>query len=350
MSAPRLDRILALPAFRESAVHRTVDAVPIGFVDIGARGGTHPIMDPLAGVTAVLAFDPDPEEGRAIRAAQARAPRWVRVEVEAAAVATRSGEAVLHLAKAPVNHSLRPANPDFAARYDIPGLAPAGTVTVPAVTLDEAVFGARPAEPFWGEIVKSDAQGCDHDLLTGATRTLAERTVALVVECTFLEAYTGQKRFSETELLLRDAGFAFYGFLTLNSRSRRLVDKRKAQGRERLFYGDAVFLRDPLPSGGGRPLSERQQHVLFCAALLFGYLDFALDLALSTWAAGDPAEAARIRAVVAAAGAPEEDQVAELRALLAAVERAPEEALVRIGKFVDRRRTLASYDEVRLPE
>ncbi|MFN8722422.1 MAG: hypothetical protein ACK5YI_16480, partial [Rhodospirillales bacterium] len=57
----------------------------IGFVDIGARGGTHPIMDPLAGVTAVLAFDPDPEEGRAIRAAQARAPRWVRVEVEAAA-------------------------------------------------------------------------------------------------------------------------------------------------------------------------------------------------------------------------------------------------------------------------
>lgn len=338
--------ILDHPDFLASGVRRTLARAPIGFVDVGARGGAHAFMSPFAAATAVLAFDPDPDEARAIAAEHARAPVWERVEVEAAAVAGRSGTATMHLARSPVNHSLRPANPAFAARYAIPGLAPAGTADVPAVTLDDALFGARAGEGFWGEVVKTDAQGCDHDILAGATRTLAERTVALVVESIFLEAYAGQPRFSETELLLREAGFAFYGFLTLNTRSRRLVDKTRAHGRERLFYADAVFLRDPLPSGGGRPLDLRQQHVLFCAALALGYLDFALDLALSTWAAGDPEEAERLRRLVHAAGAPAADPVAELRRVLAAAERDPDRAMVHVARFVDARRTLAGYEEL----
>ena len=63
------------------------------------------------------------------------------------------------------------------------------------------------------------------------------------------------------------------------------------------FYADAVFFKDPLPGGPQRePLSMRGNHVLFACTILLGYYDFALELALATWAFG--VEATRIEKLV----------------------------------------------------
>src|SRR5262249_27536117 len=150
----------------------------------------------------------------------------------------------------------------------------------------------RKAQKNWGEFIKLDTQGTEFEILQGARKTLKARTVAVLAEVEFCQAYAGQRLFSEVELLLRSLGFSFYGFTTFHVRSRKLLEKSREGGRERAFYADAVFFKDPLPGGPpGAALSERGQRLLFCCALLLGYHDFALELALETWAKGP--EAAR---------------------------------------------------------
>ena len=182
--------------------------------------------------------------------------------------------------------------------------------------------------------------------MQGARRTLSERTVALVTEIAFAETYEGQKLFSEVESFLRELGFSFYGFTSQHHRSRKLLDKRKEAGRERLLFADAVFFKDPLPHGLRVPaLSPRANHALFVCALLLGYFDFALELALQTWAKGD--EAVRIKGLIhrLAALPPLESErgVAELADRVRA---RPDFANIEVGRFVDRLRQRCDYDDV----
>ena len=146
----------------------------------------------------------------------------------------------------PTNSSLRAPNPAIVARYNMEKWREVGTVPLRTGTLDDVLFGPHEAEPFWGEFIKLDTQGTEYEVLRGATRTLRERTVAIVAEVEFFQVYEGQRLFTEVELMLRELGFTFYGFLTLAQRSCRQLNKRVELGRERYFFGDAVFFKDPL--------------------------------------------------------------------------------------------------------
>ncbi|MEW6272305.1 MAG: FkbM family methyltransferase, partial [Thermodesulfobacteriota bacterium] len=246
------DSLLRDPDFAASGPGATLRATPLGFVDVGARGGVHELVEPVAGATAVLGFEPAADECARLRAALATASPWARCEIEPLALGARAGRAQLHVLSAPTNSSLRPPNEAFTRRYAMAKWRPLGREPLRVTTLDRVLFGARAREPFWGELLKLDTQGTEHEILRGARRTLRERAVGVVCEVSFCELYRGQRLFSEVELLLRRHGFSFYGFLSLHHRSRRALDKLRSAARERVLYGDAVFLRDPLP-GGPRP-------------------------------------------------------------------------------------------------
>jgi len=117
--------------------------------------------------------------------------------------------------------------------------------------------------------------------------------------------------------------------------------------RERAFYADAVFFKDPLP-GAAAPakLSPRGMHALFSCAVLLGYYDFALEVALGTWARGE--EARRLTSFVQEQadqlGAP---ALAEAQALAERLRLDPSRAVVEVGHFVDRRRHFADYNDVK---
>ena len=51
-----LDAIAGDPLFSGTAIGRSFGARPLGFVDIGARGGVHDLVAPLASSVAVLGF------------------------------------------------------------------------------------------------------------------------------------------------------------------------------------------------------------------------------------------------------------------------------------------------------
>jgi len=274
------------PAFRTTALFREFRDRPLGFVDVGARGGVHPVVAPLASGTAVLGFEPDPTAFAELATAP-RAP-WARLEFETVGLAEAPGRGQLNLLSAPTNQSLREPDPRFTRRYVMPKWRVVGQTEIELDTLDSVLARpSRASEPWWGELIKLDTQGTEYEILAGARATLAERTVAVVCEAEFFPVYRGQKLFSDVELLLRGLGFSFYGFGDAAHRSRRTVADAVAQ-RERLFWADAFFLKDPFDVPN-RPFAPRQAAVACVSALLLGFKDFALEAAAKFLPADVPA-------------------------------------------------------------
>jgi len=341
-----LNSLLSEPLFAESAPCATLRRKPLGFVDIGARGGVHPLVEPLAGVTAVLGFEPDEEECARLNADSGIRTPWSAFRIEPIALAAGESVAQLHLLSTPTNHSLLKPNVEFTERYNMVKWRQIGVVPLRTSNLDKLLFGLPRQEHYWGEFLKLDTQGTEFEILEGAERTLAERTVAVFCEVEFFQVMEGQKLFSDVELFLRARGFAFYGFATIGHRSCKFLDKRKEAGRERMFYADAVFFKDPL-AGCIQEIvfSERGIHVLFACALLLEYYDFALELARATWATG--AEAKRIEALVRTCAAlPPTKTHSDAIELARRVKANPDLANIEVGRFVDRRRHLCDYNDL----
>lgn len=341
-----LNKLLNHSLFQLLAPYQSLKENPLGFIDIGARGGIHPLVEPLAGVTAILGFEPDAEECVRMRQELGKNSPWAVWDVEPCALAETNGDATLYRFNTPTNDSLRPANQQMVDRYNVKTLTPIGTLPLQTTTLDEVIWQRRSQENFWGEFIKIDTQSTEYEVFQGGLRTLSDRTVALFVEVEFLQMYQDQKLFSEIEIFLRQYGFSCYGFHSLHHRSCKQLDKTQQAGRERTWWADAVFFKDPLAGNSwARPISERENYVLFSCAMLLGYYDFAMELALATWATG--AEAERVKELVFSySTVPPESTVTAVRDLAQKVEAHPELANIIAGHFVDRRRGISDYDDV----
>jgi FkbM family methyltransferase len=317
---------------------------PIGFVDVGARGGVHPLVEAMGAAIAVLGFEADPAERDRLRGEATLAHRYARLDIEAAALSDSQGAAVLHHVSAATNSSLRAPNPRFVARYDMAKWREVGQSTIETTTLDEVLFSRRLGEPYWGEAIKIDTQGTEFEILQGARRTLRERALFLCVEVSFCELYSGQKLFADIELLLRATGFSFYGFDRVFNRSRKALDKRSHWGRERMIQADAYFFKDPFDRDAGA-FSDRALIILAVFALSTGYHDFALELLDRLGPVG-----AELRdAVVAHSALSPQASRLEARTLATEVDARPDDANILVGKFVDHRRARNDYFDVDAP-
>jgi FkbM family methyltransferase len=292
-----INTLLDDPQFADSAPALALRSKPLGFIDIGARGGIHSVIEPIARATAVLGFEPDEDECVRMRANQHELP-WAKFDLEPCALAGSKGPHAFHILARPVNSSLLKPNAALAKRYRIDGFKIDREVIVQAQTLDDVLFSNRSEQDYWGEFIKFDAQGAELDILRGASRTLAERTVAAIIEVEFCTLYENQPLFSEVESFMRESGFTFFGFSAMSYRSgslRHVIGKGGQLWRERLIHADAVFFKDPLGEGAPKP-TIRAQHALFVSAMLLGYYDLALEVALDSWAIGPEAE--RIQSLV----------------------------------------------------
>ncbi|GGF23960.1 hypothetical protein GCM10011611_32570 [Aliidongia dinghuensis] len=333
-------------AFKATSLAAEFSRAPLGFVDVGARGGVHDLVAPIADITTVLAFEPDEEACKGLLANQALVTPWADFRLEPLGLGEFAGPARLHLTAAPTNHSLLPGNGPFIERYRMEKFAPVGTTDLQITTLDQVIFGAKQSQTPHGEIIKLDTQGTELAILRGAEKTLREHTIAVVSEVEFCQIYQDQPLFSEMELYLRALGFSFYGFQSIHLRSGKRIDKARARGRERALWAEAVFFKDPL-QGSAVPvaLPERSRKALVLAAMALGYFDFALELALASWATGDEAE--QINSLIKTLAAVDSnDAVAAVEALTAAVTASPEHAHLLLGRFIDRRRWSWDYDDV----
>lgn len=336
-----------LTEFKNSLPGQLFASQPLGFIDVGARGGAHDLVDPIANITAVLGFEPDKEECERLMSIPEVYTPWAEFALEPIAVSDKIESATLHLLSANTNHSLLRPNPIYTQRYIMPKWVEVGEEKLQTELMDNIVYANQYQAQSFGEFIKLDTQGTEYEVLRGSQKILNERTVALVTEVAFCELYQGQKLFSDVEALLREVGFSFYGFSRLHSRSCRLLDKTSHTTAERLFYADAVFFKDPYSTPAlSNQFGDRQYAVLYTTALLLGYYDFAFEIAKKTFADTDEKLASVKKLISSLAYLSPENTISELKNLNQRVDQSPQLANVIVGGFVDQRRKLCNYDDV----
>jgi FkbM family methyltransferase len=329
---------LAQSGFLNSRLFSRLSAEPIGLIDIGARWGVSEIFRLVAELLDVIAFEADPEEAERLAQSAGKNAPWSRLRILPFALADSRRTVTLHLLRRANNSSILPVDMRWYDRYSLAGFEQEKEIELSAVPLDDIVFGEL-GGPRHGEILKIDTQGSELAILQGAERTLHERTICIVCEASFFTVYQNAPLFPELELHLRKRGFSFYGFLDVQQRSTRKLDKRKTRGRERFMQADAVFFKDPVERG---TTDARAISVLAVAAMVLGFFDFALEAAALLPVGGE-----EIGTIVRqlAAVTPEEVTrgLAEMNRQIAAD---PIHAAVYLGRLVDSLRDIHTYHDV----
>lgn len=336
IEASGLLEVPSLAAFRSD---------PVGLIDVGARWGPSEIFRATPQIIDVLAFEADVEEAEKLETVIGGSGEWAGFTVHRGALGPKSGTGTLRLLSKPNNSSLLPSNPHFTGRYAFRGFDLVREVDIALESLDSVLFdGNAPTRA--GEILKVDVQGGELSILSGATRTLMERSVCVICEVAFFPFYDGMPLLPDVAKFLMDKGFSLYGLLDAQNRSTKRLDKATSRARERLCHADAVFLRDPLDHPEGiSALSERRLRVLLLAAILLGYLDFALEMAA---AGAVPASelAGFTDAVRRLATVDPEGIVSDVEALAARARHAPAMAHVELARLVDRLRDFQTVHDV----
>jgi FkbM family methyltransferase len=258
---------------------------PIVLVDAGARGGLKPNWRAAERHLSVIGFEPDPNEYARLAAVKG-GPTYFGV--------------ALHHTKAPIrfhitrdrglssmfepNRAFLVSFPD-AARFDI-----VSTQDIEADALDTLL----PSRGIAGvDFIKADTQGSELFVLQGAAKTLESSVVGVEVEAEFAPIYKDQPLFSDVDAFLRARGFLLFDL-------RPVYWKREA-GRNvggphgQIVWTDALYLRS-LPALDAalapRDAAAKQATVLhlISIAVLYGYVDYALEVASAQSALFSPDE------------------------------------------------------------
>lgn len=337
------DSIAALPELSCTELYRAFRAEPLGFADVGSLGGVHPVVLPIASLVHALCFEPDGEGYAALEAKYATPAPFARVSLQQIALGAENAAAVpLYVSSTPTNTSLLKPNPRFIGRYKAEKFRLSHVAKVDTRTLDSIVF-AGAGGPRAGEFLKLDTQGSEHDILRGAGRTLAERTVAVLCEVEFFEVYEGQKTLADIVCLLREHGLVLYAIYP-HYRSAGLLDRRRYETEERLMWADAVFFKDPFDDmNRERPLSKRERQALILASLVLGFFDFALELLAANACEADEREALE-RAIKGLAAGGRERLLADFARLAQTVSGA--DGYLELRRFIESNRSSSSTEHL----
>ena len=251
---------------------------PLVLADAGARGGLRRKWLPARKFLHVLGFEPEAREFERLAAAlreQGSADRVFRV-----ALHNRRGTIALHVARDGGLSSLFPPNRTFldafpeSERFDI-----VGRQEIDADTLDN-VLGAHGIEDL--DFIKADTQGSELFILQGATRALERSVVGVEVEVEFSPIYDGQPLFADVDRFLRERGFQLFDL-------RPCYWKRAAAPLAggpygQVIWADALYLKslpDLMAMTRPLPAEARKAKLLktISVAVLYGYLDFAIEIA-----------------------------------------------------------------------
>ncbi len=207
---------------------KNIAANPLKFIDIGARGGTHDIVLPLARNVDVLGFEPDKKECDRLMNLKSISSIWASFRMSEYAIMNEKNIKSLNITEAITNSSFLEVNDIFQKRYDMKKWLTVDKCNVETIGLDELISKDKNLRDH-GEFIKIDTQGTELDVLNSAENTLINNCKALLIEVSFCELYSKQALFSEIESYLRNLGFSFYGFTSQHNRSLKLLDKKNIE-------------------------------------------------------------------------------------------------------------------------
>jgi FkbM family methyltransferase len=259
---------------------------PLAVVDVSAREGLLPELQPIETFVSAVGFDPDAAECERFNAAARE--RGLDQRFLPYAVTGGDGQRTFRLTRKPAassllepNHRLYEDFPD-AERMDV----------VDRFELETRALGPLlAAEGIAPEFLKLDLQGLEAEVLDSLAGTQLRDILAIHVEVLFAELYVGQCSFADVDGRLRRAGFQLYELKRYSWR-RRSFDSERYRSRGRIAFADALYLRDP------DGLSPAQRRRLALVAAIFRHFDLAQELV-----SDDPALVEAVAALTPTQGA-----------------------------------------------
>jgi FkbM family methyltransferase len=342
-----LNTISQNPDFVASSLDQEFQKNPLSFVDIGSVGGVHPLILPFASRTRCSLFEPDPVSCRGLRESYGPANPFSELTIHNIAVAGTSSRRRLYVTKSPVNTSLLRPQERLVQRYDIPGLEVDHLSSVKTDSLDSILSPRARTKKAAGEFIKIDSQGAEMEIMQGASRTLKKETAAILCEIVFSPIYKLQKTFSEVDRFLADRGFTLYSLEPHFISSKRL-DRREYETEERLLWADALYFKDPIAVSSSKTRrATRHIQVLFLAALLTHYYDYALEiLDIFDWEKNDRRHLTDL--VLSCSQARKANLENDVDILTTALRQSPSSKFLQTKKFLDAHRSNSNIDFLRI--
>ncbi len=250
---------------------RTLSPSPLKLIDIGARAGINPRWLNLIPnfPVQIIGFEPDEAECAALNAKGEAFVKYLPFAV-GKTVETRT----FHLLKAAGSSSLFRPNYAFINRcVSAPNYAIEREVQVQTNTLDSILKQENISDI---DYIKIDTEGCERDILTGATETL-KHVFAVEVEVWFNPVFTDAPLFRDIDAMLSEQGFVLFD-LAKSNYFKRKIGKHLGGPKGQLVAGDAIYFRD-IPSLPPSSLFYDKAKLAraIVIAMQYCYFDFALE-------------------------------------------------------------------------
>ena len=260
-------------AFKD--LHRT----GLSVLDIGSRGGLHPMFDEVAPLVEAVGFEPDTEECERLNQRFLASTAYRSLRFLPFGLGRKEDQQELNLCRSGgVSSVYRPNRPLLdrfpdASRFDV-----VDTASMPVRGLDELLKDPSMRLPANIDFMKIDTQGSELDILQGAKGTLLNQVVAVEVEVEFARLYDSQPLFRDVDLFLSECGFTLFK-LRRAEWVRRSYEFRPHLSAGQLVFGDALYLRDPLdPQTSWSPRNAHQAEALILISILYDLHDFAVEV------------------------------------------------------------------------
>jgi FkbM family methyltransferase len=257
------DREAAREWIRSTPMYARLRESPMTYIDIGAREGPDPMLEPFSDILRFVMFEPDPEEAARLRQRFASE----RVEVIASAAGQIDGHHVIHLTRKrgnssvllPDGHSigLTAIDGEGLDRYTVEARA-----EVAVRRLDDCLA----ERGLSADMLKIDTQGSEWPIIQGLGE---HRPHVIVAECATTEIYKDQ-----TTIWRIGAHLESLGYFPARLMRRHAVPSVDGSHRSSIqLYGDVVFVPDLSPTG--RSLIARDPIRWFASLSIHGLADLA---------------------------------------------------------------------------
>lgn len=265
---------------------------PLVLVDVGARGGLKRQWSPATRHLQSIGFEPDTREYQRLVAN----PRTnERMTFFNKALHNRREQIPLRITRNPALTSIFEPNREWldsfpeADRFDVVDVQ-----QVDACPLDE-LLAAEHIDDI--DFLKVDTQGSECCVIEGAAHALEASGVGVEVEVEFAPLYVGQPLFADVDTTLRGLGYSLFDLRPCYWK--RSAGRTLGGPRGQIVWADALYLKNIADLKRNlEPLDPetRKSKVLraMSVALLYGYWDYAMEIALETEKAFDPDERALI--------------------------------------------------------
>ncbi len=251
---------------------RALSSSPLKLIDIGARAGINPRWMSLISKfpIQIIGFEPDEQECAALNA---KANSFVKYFPFAVGKAVEAR--TFHLLKASGSSSLFRPNyafinrcvpaPNYTIEREIPLHTNALDSILKQIDIDDIDY------------IKIDTEGCERDILMGATETL-KHVFAVEVEVWFNPVFTHAPLFRDIDAMLSEQGFVLFD-LAKSNYFKRNIGRHLGGPKGQLVAGDAIYFRD-IPSLAPESVFYDKDKLVraIVIAMQYRYFDFALEV------------------------------------------------------------------------